>query len=160
MVTLKRLHCAQRTKMMIYSDNMITWKHTSNVCRNPKEWLHSSTVRNYRTFSNYNNQQWWRPGSIIRQRRADSARRMERLRDLASLVYMLTLEVCCHYFMATEFLCKEIYQRCKIPQAFQHSGAISAVPTYYQSWPIFDGWAARRKKSANVVRTYTKIPRQ
>ena len=52
MVTLKQLHCAQRTKMIIYSDNMITWKRTSNICSNPKEWSHLYMVSNYRKFQN------------------------------------------------------------------------------------------------------------
>ena len=33
--------------MVIYSDNMITCKRTSNVYSDPKEWLHLSMVRNY-----------------------------------------------------------------------------------------------------------------
>ena len=38
MVTVKRLYCSQKTKMMIYSDNIITWKRYSNVFSNLKEW--------------------------------------------------------------------------------------------------------------------------
>ena len=57
MVTVKQLHGYLRTKIMIYRDNTTTWKHTSNVCSDPKEWLHSSMVRNDRKCSKYNNQQ-------------------------------------------------------------------------------------------------------
>ena len=65
MVTEKRLHCAQRPKMTIYSDNMITWKRTSNIFSNFREWSHFSIVRNYRKFSKYNNQQRCRLNDAI-----------------------------------------------------------------------------------------------
>ena len=38
MVKVKQLHCTQRPTMSVYSDSMITWKLTSNVCSNLKEW--------------------------------------------------------------------------------------------------------------------------
>ena len=50
MVKIKGLHCARIPIMMIYSDNMITWKRASNVCSNPKEWSQASMVSNYRFF--------------------------------------------------------------------------------------------------------------
>ena len=52
MVTQKQLHCAQIPNMMIYSNNMTTWKRTSNICNDTIEWLHSSMVRNYIFFQN------------------------------------------------------------------------------------------------------------
>ena len=104
MVTVKCLHCVQRTKIIIYSDNMITWKHTLNVFSNHKECLHSSTVSNYRNVSKFNNQQWWRPGLIIQRFRADSFRKLKLLRDIASLVLLLTLEVRIHDRLVTFLL--------------------------------------------------------
>ena len=45
--------------MMIYSDNMIAQKITSNVIRNTSECLHSSVGRKKRNTRRYNNQQRW-----------------------------------------------------------------------------------------------------
>ena len=104
MVTVKRLHCAYISNMIIYSDNMITSKCSLNGCINLKERLHFSMVRNYRKFSNFNNQQWWRPGSMILRRHADSSRRLKLLRDIASLVLLLTLEVRIHDRLVTFLL--------------------------------------------------------
>ena len=59
MVTVKQLHCSQRPEIIIYSDNMSTWKRTSNVYSDPKEWLHLSMMRNHRMFSKHNNKQQW-----------------------------------------------------------------------------------------------------
>ena len=52
MVTVKKLHCDRIPTIIIYGDNMIAWKRTSNVCSNPKYWSHSFMVRNYRKFRN------------------------------------------------------------------------------------------------------------
>ena len=57
MVTAKRLHCAWRPKMMIYSNNMIAWKRIYNFLTNPKQWSHLYMVRNYIKYSKYKNQQ-------------------------------------------------------------------------------------------------------
>ena len=65
MVTVKRLHCDRISTIMIYSDNIITCKHTSNVCSDPKEWSHSSMVRNCIFFHKYKNQQQWRWNDTI-----------------------------------------------------------------------------------------------
>ena len=135
---------------MIYSDNMITWKRTSNVCSNPKERSHSSMVRNYRFVSKFNNQQWWQPGLIIRRRRTDSVKSLKLLWYLVVLVSIITLEVHFHDRMDTYSLCKQWYQQHNILQEFQHSGAISAEPPYYCSWPIFDGWAVSVKKRGYI----------
>ena len=45
-------------KMMIYGDNNIPQKSTSNVCSDPNKRFHSSMKSNDRETSKYNNQQW------------------------------------------------------------------------------------------------------
>ena len=37
MVTMKHRHYAWRKTITIYSNNMITWQHNSNVIRNPND---------------------------------------------------------------------------------------------------------------------------
>ena len=47
-MTVRQLHCSWIPNIMIYSNDIITWKRNSNICSYPKERSHLSMVRNYR----------------------------------------------------------------------------------------------------------------
>ena len=118
MVTVKRLHCDQRPTIMIYIHNMITWKRTFAVCRNPKEWSHSSMVRNYINILKYNNQQRWRQNDaiVIVEKNDDRQRKEERV-EVRFLCYLR-----CHW-----------RRRCQCRGRFQKQNSIGGGGVYGDS---------------------------